>query len=64
MIIRWIRERQYSDFGLIESDEVINTKKRGIPDEVARKWIADEFAEEVKPEKGKSKKQTEVKENG
>ncbi len=55
MKIKWLKERQYSRWGLIESGEVVDLKKRGIPKEAAEKWIADGWAEEVKPQKAKTK---------
>jgi len=55
MKIKWLKERQYSRWGLIESGEVVDLKKRGIPKEAAEKWIQDGWAEEVKPQKAKTK---------
>jgi len=54
--IKWLRERQYSRWGLIESGEIVDLNKRGIPKRVAEKWIEDGWAEEVKPQKAKKTK--------
>lgn len=56
MKIKWLKERQYSRWGLIESGEVLDTKKVGIPKRVAEKWVQDGWAEEIKPSKVKEKK--------
>ena len=56
MKIKWLKERQYSRWGLIESGEVVDLKKRGIPKEAAGKWIRDGWAEEMKPQKAKKSK--------
>ena len=56
MIIKWIRERQYTNWGLINQGDIVNTVKRGIPKETALKWIDGEFAVEVKPKKSEVKK--------
>lgn len=61
MKILWLGNRQYSPrYGTLEGE--IDTKKRNIPDKVARKWIDSGHAEEIKPKKvPKSEKTTEVK---
>lgn len=51
MKFRWIRERQYTQYGLIETGEIIDTEKKGIPLDVAKNWIKDKWAKLVKPEK-------------
>ncbi len=61
MVIKWIKEKQFTNFGLIETGEEIDTKKKNIPDEVAEKWIDTGFAEEIKPSKSTKK---EVKQSG
>ena len=56
MKIKWLKERQYSRWGLIESGEILDTKKVGVPTHVAEKWIQDGWAEEVKSQKAKKTK--------
>ncbi len=53
MKIRWIRESQGTDWGLIKTGDEVDTAKRGIPKSVAKSWIKDGWAVAIKP---KSKK--------
>lgn len=51
MTFKWIREDQETSFGLIKRGDIVDTEEKGIPDEVAKKWIKDKWAKEIKPEK-------------
>jgi len=56
MKIKWLKERQYSRWGLIETGKIIDTSRKKIPKEVAEKWIDEGWASEVKPQKVKKSK--------
>lgn len=56
MLIKWLRERQYTNWGLIETGETVDTEKKGIPDEAIKPWIRDKWCKEIKPDKEEKKK--------
>ena len=56
MRIKWIRESQGTDWGLIRTGDEVDTGKRGIPKSVALDWIKNGWAVVVKPIKKISKK--------
>lgn len=49
MIIKWEKSDQHTDLGLFKVGDVIDTTKRGIPDEAVLSWVRDGFAVKVKP---------------
>jgi hypothetical protein len=59
MTFKWMKENQYTDYGLIRTGDIVRTSERGIPEEVARSWINDGWAEEINPSR-KSRKKEEV----
>ncbi|UCD07617.1 MAG: hypothetical protein JSW41_01455 [Candidatus Aenigmatarchaeota archaeon] len=47
---RWVREGQFTNWGLIKKDEVVDFEERGIPRDVVTNWVRDGWAELIKPE--------------
>ena len=57
--IKWLAAPQHTEWGNLETGEVVNLSARGIPAEVAAVWVRDGHAEEVKQKKTAPKKDAE-----
>lgn len=53
---KWIRESQYTDYGLIQTDEVFDPGEKGIHPDIIANWERDGWCEKVKPTKKSTKK--------
>lgn len=55
-LYKWIRESQYTAFGLIQTDEIFDPEEKGIHPSIIENWERDGWCEKVKPEKKSTKK--------
>jgi len=55
-LYRWVRENQYTLYGLVRTDEVFDPGERGIHPDIVANWERDGWCEKVKPEKKSIKK--------
>jgi len=53
---KWIRESQYTAYGLIQIGEVFNPGEKGIHPDIIANWERDGWIEKVKPVIKKSTK--------
>jgi len=56
MLYKWIRENQYTDYGLIQIGEIFNPAERGIHPSIVANWEQGGWVEKVNPEIKKSTK--------
>ena len=50
---KWIRENQYTDYDLIQIDEIFDPAEKGIHPDIIANWERDGWIEKVKPTKPK-----------
>jgi len=53
---KWIRENQYTPYGLIQTGDVFDPGERGIHPSIVENWERDGWCEKVKPVKKSIKK--------
>ena len=53
---KWIGSDQYTDYGLIQTDEIFDPGERGIHPDIIANWERDGWCEAIKPKKVKSTK--------
>ena len=63
-LYKWVREKQYTDYGPFKAGDVFDPGERGIHPDIITNWERDGWCEKVKPAKKKSIKKAKVKSNG
>lgn len=60
-LYKWLREKQYTDYGAFEAGDVFDPTEKGIHPDIITNWVRGGWCEAIKSRKKSTKK---VKTNG